>query len=159
MTANGEFDSLLSSLGDEGEDPTLPFRWEVVPHEFVGPAGYRTRADASAWRLTLDSGRTIHLTFLKQGGTYAGVLAPRLLRTAEAKQPDGQEPGSAAVDFLPPVRTLARFESSPVVDKDADWSSLVVLWFQDTYGPPEAGHVTEQLRSLDWDRLARDMSW
>jgi hypothetical protein len=195
MTTPGDFDSLLANLGDEPEDPTLPFRWEDVPHEFVGLAGYRTRADASAWRLSLDSGRTIHLTFLKQGGTYAGVLAgsprsdplfndrvvknaigyaasdlrcaateiavlaPRLLRTAEAKQPDGQEPGSAAIDYLPPIRTLARFESSPVADKDADWSSLVVLWFQDTYGLPEAGHVTEQLRALDWDRLAEDQSW
>lgn len=196
MTTPEDDDLLLqTALNDKHVDPVLPFRWEDAPHEFVGPAGYRARTEASAWRLTLDSGRTIHLTFLKQGGTYAGVLcgsprgdphfndrivkcaigfsaarlkcaateiavlAPRLLRTAEAKQPDGQEPGSAAIDYLPPIRTLAHFESSPVAGRDADWSSLVVLWFQDTYGPPEAGHVTQQLRALDWDRLARDMSW
>jgi hypothetical protein len=195
MTEPDDFEDLLANLHGEHKEPTLPFRWEAVPHEFVGPEGYRYRVDAAAWRLTLASGRTIRLTSLKQGGTYAGVLcgsprkdptfndrivkgaidyaarvlgcavteiavlAPRLLRLAEAKEQQGQEPASAAIDFLPPVCTLAQFDSSPVADGDADWSSLVVLWFQDTYGLPEAGHVTDQLRALDWDRLAEDQSW
>jgi hypothetical protein len=195
MTKPEDLESLLANLGDEPEDSTLPFRWDAVTHEFVGPAGYRNRVDAAAWRLTLASGRTIRLTSLEQQGTYDGVLcgsprsdpqfndrivkgaigraaealgcavtdiavlAPRLLRLAESKEQQGQEPASAAIDFLPPVRTLARFDSSPVADAEAGWSSLVVLWFQDTFGLPEAGHVTDQLRALDWDRLAEDQSW
>ena len=51
------------------------------------------------------------------------------------------------------------FDSSPVSDPDAMFSTLPVLWFQNSYGLPEAGHVIDQLRALDWDRLAQDGSY
>jgi hypothetical protein len=87
------------------------------------------------------------------------VLPPALLRAIEKKPTREPGPEEIAVDYLPPVRTLAMFDSSPVSDPDAMFSTLPVLWYQNAYGLPEAGHVTEQLRALDWDRLARDGSY
>lgn len=87
------------------------------------------------------------------------VLPPLLLRAIERKSPRDPGPEEIAVDHLPPVKTLAMFDSSPVSDPDAMFSTLPVLWFQNTYGLPEAGHVIEQLRALDWDRLAQDGSY
>ena len=86
------------------------------------------------------------------------VLQPLLLRSLEKKRPQDPGPEEIAVDYLPPVRTLAVFESSPVRDSDAMFSTLPVLWFQNAFGPPEIGHVTNQLRLLDWDRIASDGS-
>jgi hypothetical protein len=87
------------------------------------------------------------------------VLPPLLLRSIEKRPLREPGPAEAGVDYLPPVRTLAVFDSSPVSDPEATFSTLAVLWFQNRYGPPEGGYVTEQLRQLDWDRLAKDGSW
>lgn len=185
---------LLTELS-EYEDPVLPFAWKDLPHEPVGPYGYRARAGKAAWSLTLTTGRVIRLVSIRQIGTHAGVLCgsprsypefndhlvksaigylaqdlkcekaeiavlpPLLLRAIEKKPAREPGPEEIAVDYLPPVRTLAMFDSSPVSDPDAMFSTLPVLWFQNAYGLPEAGHVTEQLRALDWDRLAQDGSY
>jgi hypothetical protein len=186
--------SLLENLGDEAPDPVLPFRREDVPHDPAGPGGYRNRADAARWLLTLNSGRTIRLDSLRQNGTYSGVLAgsprtegfndrivknaieraagelgcelskiavlpPRMIRSLERKRPEDLGHEEIAVDYLPPVRSLAIFESTPVRDSDSHWSSAAVLWFQERYGLPEEGHVIEKLRELDWERVAHDCSW
>lgn len=86
------------------------------------------------------------------------VLPPLLLRSIEKKPAGEPGPEEIAVDYLPPVRTLATFDSSPL-DPAEMFSTLAVLWFQNAWGLPEAGYVTQQLRLLDWDRLATDGSW
>lgn len=180
---------------DPCENLALPFRWEDVPREPIGPGGYRRRAEQAQWRLELNSGRGIRLASIRQSGTNDGVLCgsprsdsefndrrvrnaiesaaqeftcepgnvavlpPRLWRSIENKRPGDPGPEEIAVDYLPPVKTLAVFESSPQDGADADGSSLVVVWFQDAYGLPGEGHVMEQLRALDWERLATDWSW
>ena len=190
MPEPDDFGHLLEELG-EYEEPLLPFDWKDLPHEPVGPNGYRARADRAKWSLTLASGRVIRLDSIRQIGTHAGVLCgsprsdsefnarlvknaigylarelecedaeiavlpPLLLRSIERKLAREAGPEEKAVDSLPPVRTLAIFNSSPIVPGEM-FSTLPVLWFQNTYGLPELGHVTEQLRALDWDRLARD---
>lgn len=86
------------------------------------------------------------------------VLPPLLLRSLEKRPPREAGPEEFTVDFLPAVQTLAMFESDPV-DPGEMFSTLPVVWFQDAWGLPEAGHVTQQLRLLDWERLAVDGSW
>lgn len=54
------------------------------------------------------------------------------------------------------IRVRARQDRRP---SDTDGSSLVVLWFQGAFGLPAEGIVMEQLRTLDWERLATDWSW
>ncbi len=194
MPEPDDFDDPFEDLGSY-EAPVLPFDWKSLPHEPVGPNGYRPRAAKAAWSLALATGRVIRLTSIQQIGTLAGVLCggprsvpdfndhivknavgylaqdlkckeseiavlpPLLLRSIERKPPREPRPEEIAVDYLPPVRTLAMFESAPVSDPDAMFSTLNVLWFQNGYGLPEAGHVTDQLRALDWDRLAQDGSY
>lgn len=194
MTEPDDFDDLLHHSAAY-VDPVLPFDWKNLPHEPVGPYGYRPRAAQAAWSLTLATGRKIDLVSIRQIGTLAGVLCggprsdpdfnarlvksaigyaaqelqceaaaiavlpPLLLRAIERKPPRDPGPEEIAVDHLPPVKTLAMFDSSPVSDPDAMFSTLPVLWFQNTYGLPEAGHVIERLRALDWDRLAQDGSY
>jgi hypothetical protein len=86
------------------------------------------------------------------------VLPPLLLRSIEKKPPRDPGPEEIAVDYLPPVRTLAVFTSKPIDPREM-FSTLPVLWYQNAWGLPEAGYVTQQLRMLDWDRLAADGSW
>lgn len=87
------------------------------------------------------------------------VLPPVLLRSVVRRQENG-ELKDLVIDFLPPISCTARFYSSrPVNDHDADGSSAVVVWFQRSFGPPEAGHVTEQLQAIDWARFGVDWNW
>jgi hypothetical protein len=72
----------------------------------------------------------------------------------------GSDVQEVAVDFLPPVSCFAHFLSTKAVqDRDAAGSSAVVVWFQRSFGPPEAGHVTEQLQAIDWARFGVDWNW
>lgn len=91
------------------ENLALPFRWEDVPREPIGPRGYRGRAEQAQWRLTLHSGRVIDLASMRQSGTHDGVLcgSPRsdsafnargVKRAIESAAKEfGCEPGKIAV--------------------------------------------------------------
>ena len=94
------------------ENLALPFRWEDVPREPIGPRGYRSRAEQAQWRLELNSGRAIRLASIRQSGTNDGVLcgSPRSDSAFNARhvkqaieiaaEEFGCEPGKVAV--LPP---------------------------------------------------------
>ncbi len=163
---------LVSTL----DQPDLP---PPVPGPPLNPAGL------GAHRIELRSGRTLRFEHYCQYRTYSGVLCgypkrsdvrreierhlrhagagstgpqPVLLvprMTAYAYPPEGgieDDPCEA----LPPVTTVARFESRPVGDGDASW--VQVVWFQHAWGLPPA-EVLDDLRVIDWERHATDESW
>lgn len=87
------------------------------------------------------------------------ILPPYLLRS-HAKRGPVERREEIDVDFLPPVCSIGRFDSTrPIHDEDAMGSGVVAVWFQVGFGPPEAGYVTEQVRRIDWPAFARDWSW
>jgi len=55
------------------------------------------------------------------------------------------------------VTSIAVFESSQVArDPGECYSSLVAVWFQDTFGVPTEPWVLAQIDAMDWTRLAWD---
>lgn len=99
------------------------------------------------------------------GGDRPVVLRPLMQRvtvlnrsTTEGNTDDA-EPKSSEVDFLPPVVSIGSFDSSPARDNGESNSSLVVIWFQNAFGPPEVGHVAREFSNLQWDKLAIDWTW
>jgi hypothetical protein len=85
------------------------------------------------------------------------LLAPELWVSTVVSS-SGQGSSSQVVEFLPPVCSIATFESEdPVNDAAADGSEIVVVWFQGVFGPPEAGYVTECLRRVEWEEFAGDL--
>ena len=130
-------------------------------------------------KLTLASGRTIHLERLNQSAVYAGLLEGLPTRTmndetiedmrAEVRErtahdPFVIEPTQTPIAFdgkypfgepakLPAIACVADFTSS---GKDhAHTSYLTVIWFQDDYAFPLGPQIEAALLSLDWDRLAK----
>ena len=128
--------------------------------------------------LTLSSGRTIHLTSLRQEAVYYGLLEGLPTREmnaesieelrSQARERTGFEPylieptqkpiqvsgpypfGEPAA--LPAISCVAEFVSS---GKDPDYSShLTVIWFQEDYAFPIEPQIEASLVALDWDRLA-----
>ena len=61
--------------------------------------------------------------------------------------------------LLPPVCTIAKFDSDSAINADDDGSRLVVIWFQDEFGVDLDDPTTERLRAIDWDRCADGWSW
>ena len=60
---------------------------------------------------------------------------------------------------LPAVACLAVFWSYPPArDRDEDYSYLKVVWFQGEFALPVDPQAEEQLRAMDWNRLATDAS-
>lgn len=45
---------------------------------------------------------------------------------------------------------------APARNKDADYSVLTVLWFQNEWAFPIAKNIENRIRRLDWPRLAKD---
>jgi hypothetical protein len=87
------------------------------------------------------------------------ILPPRMMSSRVTRMPRGARE-IRVVDFLPPVCSIAEFTSSiPVSDTDAMGSDAVVVWFQSSFGPPEDGHVTDQLRMVEWMRFGKDWGW
>ena len=69
----------------------------------------------------------------------------------------GDEPYPYPLVWLPPVCTIAFFESAaPARDPLQLYSALVVIWFQEGYGMTDDARVLEQLRNVDWARQAHD---
>jgi hypothetical protein len=87
------------------------------------------------------------------------ILPPELMLSRVVRVRGGKRE-EALVEFLPAVCSIGTFESkSPAMDPDADGSEVVAVWFQGAFGPPEAGHVTNCIRGIDWDEFAGDLHW
>lgn len=127
-------------------------------------------------RITLKSGRAVSLSELHQSGTYAGLLAGKpdarinqdviedLLGQASRYNVAGAEPQLLAPaqmeTRLPSVACIAVLQSGELQRPGSEpYSSAVVVWFQDDFGPPIAAPVLEQIKELDWESIARDWIW
>lgn len=85
------------------------------------------------------------------------ILPPIMLTSSVRRRGPDRELADVAVDFLPPVCSIGRFQcSTPAHDEDALGSTAVVVWFQKAFGPPEDGWVTDRLREVDWNSIADD---
>jgi hypothetical protein len=136
--------------------------------------------------LTLKSGRTVELVMLHQAQTYAGLMLGYPHRhlndtiitsvLEEASRLAGQwgqpylvppqeTPGDTPPERLrvgphvnlPGVVCTARFESFPPAhDPRADYSVLIVVWFQGEFALPIDKGVRDALTEVDWNSLATD---
>lgn len=85
------------------------------------------------------------------------ILPPTLYQGRKERVTDGKD---ASYDWvtLPRVRCIAElFSTTSARDEQEPFSSLVVIWFQDHFGMPDAG-VQKQLVGLDWGAVANDWS-
>jgi hypothetical protein len=83
------------------------------------------------------------------------VLPPVLYWGRKERVTDGKDTSYDWVT-LPRVRCIAEmFSTTAARDNDEPFSSLVVIWFQDHFGMPDAG-VQKQLADLDWKAVADD---
>ena len=83
------------------------------------------------------------------------ILPPTLYQGRKERVTDGKD---ASYDWLtlPRVRCIAElFSTTSARDEHEPFSSLIVIWFQDHYGMPDAG-VQKQLVGLDWRAVAND---
>jgi hypothetical protein len=85
------------------------------------------------------------------------ILPPELMLSTVVRARGGKRE-EAMIEFLPAVCSIGTFESkTPAAYRDADGSEVVAVWFQASFGPPEAGHVTNCIRGIAWDEFARDL--
>jgi hypothetical protein len=135
--------------------------------------------------LVLQTGRALSLTFLKQWLVYGGQLEglptreknqykvadaltqARTLKTGEPyliapretpiPYPPGRKYPFGDPAKIPSIGCIGRFHSHQHArDSAKDYSELVVVWFQDDFAFPIDPTVLEQLRQLEWERLAQD---
>lgn len=72
---------------------------------------------------------------------------------------EGRYPFGAPM-ALPEVAVIAALRSySSARDPDADYSTLVVVWFQDHFALPVAPEIEAKLRELSWEALASDENY
>lgn len=57
---------------------------------------------------------------------------------------------------LPMVTSYGFFDSTPANPDKGSHSGLVVVWYQDQFGPPTDPDILEYLREIDWDNRAVD---
>lgn len=164
--------------------PFIRFDWLSAPgtawHADRHPAG------RDSWSIKLTSGRGIALGEFHQFNLYAGMLAgipsdtarfaadaineanllvrqqlPMLMLQPMFREFDyARIRGEARTKHraLPPIASVAVFSSSTLESSpDNIYSSLKVIWFQETFGLPADPHILDQLRAIDWEREA--MSW
>jgi hypothetical protein len=61
---------------------------------------------------------------------------------------------------LPAVTCVGRFQSrEPARDRKADYSELVVIWFQDEFALPIAAPILDYLKAVDWEADATDLEY
>lgn len=81
------------------------------------------------------------------------VILPPELMLSKVVTSRGGKREEVTVEFLPAVCSIGTFESKTrVADSDADGSEAVAVWFQQTFGPPEPGHVTSCIQRIAWGR-------
>ncbi len=164
--------------------PHIRFDWDASPGkawpENLHPAGH------DSWSIDLKPKRSIWLDEFHQFSVYAGMLAgipsdttrfaadalqeaerltPQHLPTLilqplfrEFISPNHYGEPRKKLRVLPPIASVAAFKSSTTASSpDNIYSSLRVLWFQETFGLPTDPQILEQLRAIDWEREA--VSW
>lgn len=100
------------------------------------------------------------------GRLCAAGAAPHLI--APARRDYLREPGDMRgyveerprriPEWLPPVRCIGLWQGGVTArHPERHVSVLVVVWFQDEYGPPLAGPARDALLALDWEALASDV--
>ncbi len=138
--------------------------------------------------LTLATGRTLDLKALKQWQVYEGQLEglptreknqykvadalaqarslnqgePHLIPPVETpiKYPPGRKYPFGDPASIPRIGCIGRFHSlQHARDSKMDYSGLVIVWFQADFAFPIDPAVLEQLRLLDWERLAHDYEY
>lgn len=140
-------------------------------------------------RISLKSGRQLHLMELRQWyisenslglpnvqinreivarivsverERIRGVGSPYLIEPQQRyhSQRDSHLPSELRKALIPAFACVGRFKSyEPARDMTHEHSELTVIWFQEEPAPPFDPAVREQIRTLDWDRLATDGSW
>ena len=66
---------------------------------------------------------------------------------------------SGEAEPLPKIGVRARFISQRVARVEGEFSELTIVWFQEAWALPITPAVVEAIARLDWDGLARDMTW
>ncbi|GLW73109.1 hypothetical protein Kpho02_54080 [Kitasatospora phosalacinea] len=140
----------------------------------------------SLTRVLLTSGRSIRLDEVRMSSTYGGLLegypcrrvndwSIRSLRDAAVRQypslpvhlvepvrelpEDGHRGLMGPEERLPLVRCVGLFSSHPVGRDDADFSQLVVAWYQPGPELADLAAAVPGLAELPWDGLARDCDY
>jgi len=119
-------------------------------------AGLPTTDDVRAW--PIEGALRLANQLFDSDPSRIAVLPPEIMVSTVVTMRHGKRE-AIAVDFLPAVCSIGTFESKkPIHDTTADGSEAVIVWFQGSFGAPEAGHVTEAIRRLQWDDFAYDYS-
>ncbi len=164
--------------------PVLRFDWDAAA-SIAWPSD-RHPAGRDSWSIKLKSGRAIALDEFHQFNLYAGMLAgipadtvrfavdalsesnrliPQELPTLmlqpmfrEFDSPKYYGEPRKRLRALPPIASVAVFSSSTQGSSpDNIYSSIKVIWFQETFGLPTDLHTLDQLRAINWEREA--VSW
>ena len=130
-------------------------------------------------KFTLDDGREIFLEAFFEFKTYGGLL---LGKASELVNRDVLNSHSDAVEKLWPeephlILGLEHYETNmakelpsvacagqflsyePARDPNRGGSCLVVIWFQDQMFPLLAGENSSWLKSVVWNKFAKDFDW
>jgi len=90
------------------------------------------------------------------GGRHRPVA---LVGIAGERSGSGFPETSGTAEPLPKIGVRARFISQRVARVEGEFSELTVVWFQEAWALPIAPSAVEAIARLDWDALARDMTW
>lgn len=83
------------------------------------------------------------------------LLSPAI--TAYDYPPAGQ-PKFPPCEALPPVFSVAIWNSFSTSRDEGCNSSAMIAWYQAQWGIPDEG-VVSQIKELDWDAIAQDWDW
>lgn len=62
--------------------------------------------------------------------------------------------------MLPTITCIASLRSYyHVLDKDMDYSELILIWFQEEFAFPIDKEVLAKIKEIDWIKVAQDMEW
>ena len=135
--------------------------------------------------IKLVDGRVIVLRELRQSLTYEGLLEGVPTPEMNAHHVRGvvererKNAAGAAVYLIEPIETplepahdprrkrasipritcVARYLSFQPARERLDGSELVVVWFQNAFGPPAGGQALEQIQQIPWSKVAHDFEF
>lgn len=87
-----------------------------------------------------------------------GANIPHLIAPAVITREVARRGETLVEERLPRVACLARFDSGELPGSDNSCSSLVVAWFQGSFGLP-AEDVLEEIGRIDWESEAQGWDW
>lgn len=137
------------------------------------------REPGPQYEIGIDAARKVHLYRLYQTRGYEGALFDRPDRATVIENAFAFARWSLKFRGTPaliPVRTVSRaahgYErlpdilcigelpwARPVREVSQMFSAATLVWFQDAFALPIAREVLEEMRELDWTRIAEDWSW